>query len=106
MANIMSYAVNNPFIKQVMCTRIYETSAKLQKEENMLYATWTSGLPSNFSFFLGAKTGYEVEAGSCLASLIKGPDGKEYVTVTGKASYPGKENTFKDVKTLYDTYVK
>ena len=32
--------------------------------------------------------------------------GKEYIIVTGKASYPGSENTFKDVKTLYDTYIK
>jgi D-alanyl-D-alanine carboxypeptidase len=89
-----------------MCARTYETGAKLQKEENVLYATWYTGMPSNFSFYMGAKTGYEVEAGSCLASLIKGPDGKEYVIVTGKASYPGRENTFKDVKTLYDNYIK
>ena len=105
MATIMAYAVNNPFIKQVMCSRIYDTSATLEKSENRLYATWTSG--NNFSFFMGAKTGYETVAGSCMASLIKGTDGKEYVVVTGKANNPGgRENTFKDVKTLYDAYVK
>ena len=106
MAIIMAYAVNNPFIKQVMCSRTYETAAKLEKSENKLYATWYSSMPSDYSFFMGAKTGYEDAAGSCMASLIKAPDGKEYVIVTGKALYPGRENTFKDVKTLYDSYVK
>lgn len=106
MATIMAYAVNNPFIKQVMCARSYETQAKLQKTENVLYATWYTSMPADYGFFMGAKTGYEVPAGSCMASLIKGPDGKEYVVVTGKASYPGSENRFKDVKTLYDTYIK
>ena len=105
MATIMSYAVNNPFIKQVMCTRTYETSAKLQKSENVLYATWTDGLTSDFTFFMGAKTGYEDPAGSCMASLIKGPNGMEYVIITGKADYPGKENRLRDVKTLYNTYI-
>ena len=105
-ATIMAYAVNNPFIKQVMCSRSYEPAAKLQDDVTRLVATWNRNIPTDFGFFMGAKTGYETEAGSCMASLIKGNDGKEYVVVTGKASYPGSENTFKDVKTLYDTYVK
>lgn len=105
-ATIMAYAVNNPFIKQVMCSRSYEPTARLQDDVTKLYATWNRNIPDGFGFFMGAKTGYETEAGSCMASLIRGADGKEYVVVTGKATYPGSENTFKDVKTLYDTYIK
>ena len=103
MATIMAYAANNPFIKQVMCSRTYTTTASLDGGQHTLYATWSSG--NSYSFFMGAKTGYEEAAGSCMASLIKGPDGKEYVIVTGKASYPGAENRLKDVKTLYDNYI-
>ena len=112
MATIMSYAVNNPFIKQVMCAKSYNTHATLEKQENKLYATWNNTLVNmsgSYSFFMGAKTGYEDAAGSCMASLIKDKDGNEYVTVTGKASYSGsysgRQNTFIDVKKMFDNFI-
>lgn len=112
MATIMSYAVNNPLIKTVMRAKSYETHAKLEKQENKLYATWNNTLVNmsgSYSFFMGAKTGYEDAAGSCMASLIKDKNGNEYVTITGKAtysgSYSGRQNTFIDVKKMYDSFI-
>lgn len=112
MATIMSYAVNNPLIKTVTRAKSYETHAKLEKQENKLYATWNNTLVNmsgSYSFFMGAKTGYEDAAGSCMASLIKDKNGNEYVTITGKAtysgSYSGRQNTFIDVKKMYDSFI-
>ena len=115
MATIMSYALDIPLIRDVICSKYYETIAPVDKLDGTLYCTWSGPLKGNESkktVMLGAKTGYTDEAGSCLASLSKTPDGKEYVVVSAGAFYSestgkmGKEQSFADVKYLCDTYSK
>lgn len=113
-ANIMAYALQNPFLKKVMCTASYKSSSPVENADNMLRATWLKTLNSmegSYSFFEGAKTGYETEAGSCMVSLIKDGSGNEYVIVTAKAvweegeSETGSQQAFLDLKTIYNSYV-
>ena len=117
MANILSYAMNNPFIRRVLSTKTYTTSAPLGNERDGFYYTlnciWASryaGNESKKATIFAAKTGYTPEAGQCLASVLETTDGGEYVVVTvgARPSYTG-ENTkimpYKDAKYLADTYL-
>jgi D-alanyl-D-alanine carboxypeptidase (penicillin-binding protein 5/6) len=105
-ATIMAYALQNPFLKKVMCTASYKSISPVENDDNMLRATWIKTLnsvPGDYSFFEGAKTGYEDLAEHCMVSLIKDEAGKEYVVVTAKTSE--RNNIFLDLKTIYNSYV-
>ena len=116
-ANILSYAMNNPFVRKVLSTKNYTTKAPLGNERDGFYYTlnciWASryaGNESKKATMFAAKTGYTPEAGQCLASALLSADGGEYVIVTvgARPSYTG-ENTkpmpYKDAKYLADTYI-
>ena len=113
MATILSYAVQNPLIRSVLSTDSYTPLSPMRDNYVSLRATWDrtlSGLSQkDYSFFVGAKTGYEDFSGSCMASLLKDEQGNEYVAVTVNANATdvgGNVNAFRDAKTLFETYVK
>jgi D-alanyl-D-alanine carboxypeptidase (penicillin-binding protein 5/6) len=118
MATILSYAMNNPFLRQVLSAKTYTTKAPLGNERDGFYYSlnciWSarySGNESNNAKIFAAKTGYTPEAGQCLASVSKSTDGGEYVIVTvgARPAYTG-ENTrikpYEDAKYLADTFLK
>ena len=116
MANIISYAMNNPFLRAVLSTESYKTTAPLGNSTDgfyyNLYCIWASryvGNESEKGTMFAAKTGYTPEAGQCIASVVKTDDGTEYVVVTmGARSVDGdnsKPKPYKDAKYLLDTYI-
>lgn len=117
LATIMSYAMNNPFIRAVLSTKSFTTTAPLGNERdgfyykmNCIWASRYAGNESAAAELFAAKTGYTIEAGQCLSSVSRTADGKEYVVVTvgARPSYEG-ENTrtkpYQDVKYILDTYL-
>jgi D-alanyl-D-alanine carboxypeptidase (penicillin-binding protein 5/6) len=116
MANILSYAMNNPFLRAVLSAESFKTTAPLGNKTagfyyNM-YCIWASryaGNESQKAEMFAAKTGYTPEAGQCLASVSRTADGKEYVIVTiGARSQNGESSQtkpYKDAKYLLDTYL-
>ena len=117
MANVLSYAMNNPFLRAVLSTESYTTTAPLGNESSgfyyNLYCIWASRYSGNKSkngTIFAAKTGYTPEAGQCLASVSVTDDGKEYVIVTVGAKSvnndDAKPKPYKDAKYLLDTYIK
>lgn len=114
MANILSYAMNNPFIRRVLSAKTYESSTPIRSESgsNKLSCIWAGRLLGNEAekaTMFAAKTGYTPEANQCLASVSRTADGKEYVIVTvGAKSDDGsssKSLPYKDAKYLIDTYI-
>ena len=116
LATIMSYAMNNTFIRRVLSAKSYTTSAPLGNERDgfyyKMYCIWASRYAGNESekgALFAAKTGYTIEAGQCLSSVSSTADGGEYVIVTvGARSENGEESKskpYKDVKYLLDTYL-
>jgi len=116
MANILSYAMNNPFLRAVLSAESFKTTAPLGNANAgfyyNLYCIWATRYAGNESekgTMFAAKTGYTPEAGQCLASVSRTEDGKEYVVVTiGARSVNGedsKSKPYKDVKYLLDTYL-
>ena len=117
MATILSYAMNNPFLRQVLSAKTYTTKSRLGNERdgfyydlNCIWAGRYRGNESTKATMFAAKTGYTPEAGQCLASVLKTTSGNEYVIVTlgARPTYTG-ENTkpmpYKDAKYLADTYL-
>ena len=117
LATIMSYAMNNPFIREVLSTKTYTTTAPLGNPEtgfyykmNCIWASRYAGYESAAAEIFAAKTGYTPEAGQCLASVSRTNSGTNYVIVTvgARPSYTG-ENTkpmpYKDAKYILDTYL-
>ena len=113
-ATILSYAMNNPFLRAVLSTTEYDTPIPDEVGEDLvLYCIWKGRLYGNEasnSTLFAAKTGYTNEAGNCLASVSKAADGREYVIVTvGARSQNGESSKpmpFEDTKYLSENYIK
>ena len=111
-ATIMSYAMENPFLREVLTTKRYKTIASITVSDGTLYYKWTPSVSSTKATMIGAKSGYTPEAGRCLASVSKTADGREYVIVSAGAFYTdgmsldAKSQSYADVKYLCDTYIK
>ena len=114
LATIMSYAMSNPFLREVMSSASYTPTAPLKSGYTALNSTWKGSLSSTYkssaATLTAAKTGWTPEAGNCLASLSITEDGDEYIIVSTGAvtnnSISGKNQAFSDVKKLCDTYAK
>ena len=110
-ATIMSYALENPFLRKVLTSTSYKTVAPVDRADGTLYSSWnSSALKSDKATMIGTKSGYTPEAGRCLSSVSKTPDGREYVIVSAGAFFrediSGTDQTFADVKYLCDNYIK
>lgn len=112
-ATIMSYAMENPFLRKVISAKSYTTVAPVDRSDSTFYCNWQSGSAADSSknaTMFGAKSGYTEKAGRCLASISKTPDGKEYIVVSAGAfandQKLGAEQSFADVRYLCDNYIK
>ena len=113
-ATMLTYAMNNPFLRVVLSTTEYDTPIPDEVGEDLvLYCIWKGrlyGNEANNSTLFAAKTGYTNEAGNCLASVSRTSDGKEYVIVTvGARSQSGESSKpmpFEDAKYLSENYIK
>ena len=117
MANILSYAMQNPFLRAVLSAESYKTRAPMGNDRDgyyyTMYCIWAARYAGNESSngeMFAAKTGYTPEAGQCLASVTKTAVGDEYVIVTiGARSINGEDSKpkpYKDAKYMMDTYVQ
>ena len=114
-ATMLAYAMQNPFIKQVLSATSYESTSPIRSDSgsnrlSCLWASRVSGNESSRATMFAAKTGYTPEAAQCLASVSKTVDGREYaiVTVGAAALEEGASSRplpFKDAKFLLDTYI-
>ena len=118
LANMLSYAMNNPFLRQVLSSKSYNTTAPMRNDDpntevvevrHDLYSIWSPRYTNNEksvkATMFAAKTGYTDEAGQCLASVSKTSGGDEYVIVTVGAKVESRPKPFLDVKYLLDTYI-
>ena len=111
MASIMAYAMKNTFCANVLTSLKYKPSDNFRPNDGITFynAFLVHGVsegkisPDNAKFIAG-KTGYTEEAGSCLVSVAKGKDGKQYIVVTSHA--PTTQARLDDQLFLYNTYVK
>lgn len=107
MAMIMEYAMEIPLLRTILGTYQYTTTATEQHPEGLLLtSTMYSrmyGDEAGNSEVIAGKTGYTPEAGQCLASVAKTPDGREFVLVT--ASAVGKYAPIYDAIDIYKNYI-
>lgn len=88
-ALILEYCLQNDLCRQVISTYTYTTRPTPQNPEGLeLYSTMFSRMYGNEVpgiTILGGKTGFTDEAGNCLASYARTPEGHTYIAVTAGA---------------------
>lgn len=121
MTSIFAYALNIPLFKQVVTTETYVTYLEYYKdgvltEYRMTFQNTTiSPVKGRFAQnkvsmkfgdgrIIGGKTGYTDEAKHCLALLVDGGDGKEYILITAKA--PNAKTSASDCLYVCQNYIK
>lgn len=75
-AAFMRYAMEYPFLVDVMGTRSYTTS------NGYLTVTNTNKMMNTYAALLAGKTGYDNEAGWCLVNVAEASDGSRMIAVT------------------------
>jgi D-alanyl-D-alanine carboxypeptidase (penicillin-binding protein 5/6) len=108
-ATMLNYALQNPFMREVMQTEEYTISGTKYHGRRTLRSTLSKML-SGYSGtqvlrgaeILGGKTGTLDEAGKCLASFAESEDGELYILVTAKAS--GSRTAVSDAYYVYSNY--
>ena len=92
MASIISIAMQDDLLKDVMGTRIYHTDVKypdLEMPDGMEISNWFIRRIEDKEMngkVLGAKTGFVNQSGFCCASYYEANNGKHYICVTGNAN--------------------
>lgn len=92
MAVILSVAMQDPLLKDVLSTRIYHTEIKypdLDMPDGMEISNWFLRRIEDKEMngqVTGAKTGFVNQSGFCAASYYEADTGKHYVCVTGNAN--------------------
>lgn len=107
MAMIMEYAMETPLLSKILSTYQYTTTSTEQHPEGLLLtSTMFSrmyGDEAGNCEVIAGKTGYTPEAGQCLVSVAKTPDGRQFVLVT--ASAVGKYAPIYDAIDVYKNYI-
>lgn len=106
MAVILKAAMENPFCRQVLGERKYETALTPEHPEGQLLSNWflrriEDRFPGDLQI-VGAKTGYVVQSGSCAASCAQTDGGDLYICVTADADSSWK--AIYDHTALYQAY--
>lgn len=104
MAAIFAYALDIPLFRQIVTAETYVTYLDYYKDGELksyrmtFQNTTISPVKGRFAqnkmsltfgdggAIIGGKTGYTDEAKYCLALLVRGSDGKEYILITARAS--------------------
>ncbi len=100
MAKIVEEAIKNETFYEVYTTFSYKTSNGLHSWANtaILYA---GNADLNTSAIIGTKSGYTIEAQSCLASLVK-INGRETITITAKTNSEESSPAMRDTLGLIE----
>lgn len=110
MALILEYCLRNDLCREVISTYTYTSGATEQHPEGIemydtmfgkMYGTEVEGIT-----ILGGKTGFTDEAGHCLASYARTPDGHTYIAVTamGQTKWKPVFEAFKLYGIITGTY--
>ncbi|MBQ7094857.1 MAG: D-alanyl-D-alanine carboxypeptidase [Clostridia bacterium] len=106
MAVFLKAALDNPFCRMVLSTRVYQSSPTDEHPEGMVLSNWfirrIEDRDAGDITVLGGKTGYVVESKNCAASFGKNSAGKEFICVTGKGS--GSWQVLDDHAAIYKKY--
>lgn len=92
MATILSVAMQDDLLRDVMSKKIYRTDVAypdLDMPEGMELSNWFLRRIEDQEFageVIGAKTGFVNQSGFCSASYYEASDGKRYICVTGNAN--------------------
>ena len=105
-ALILQYALNDPYLREIMSSRTYHAQAtnEMNPDGITMYNTMFSRLgnlaETDVARIIAGKTGYTNEGLNCLASVgVVKETGKEYIVVAAKA--PGKNDAAADTANLY-----
>lgn len=100
---MFKYAIKNETLLKLMSTMTYKTNDNHNLTHTIQYYKTKYNL--NMDYLIGGKTGYEVLAGYCLASLATYND-IEYMLITTNATYnSNKPNHFLDAQTIYKHFM-
>lgn len=92
MATILSVAIQDELLLDVLSTRIYTTDVKypdLDMEDGLTISNWFIRRIEDKEMagkVVGAKTGFVNQSGFCCASYYEADNGKRYICVTGNAN--------------------
>lgn len=89
-AIIMMAALDNDFLKEVISTKVYNTSPTNVNPDGIILSNWflrrIEDKDLGGGTIVGAKTGYVDESGSCAVSAMISASGKEYICCTAKSN--------------------
>ncbi len=86
---IMMAALDNPICKEVITTKVYNSTSTNVNPEGITISNWFLRRIEDKDFggeIEGAKTGYVDESGSCAVSSMISESGTEYICCTAKSS--------------------
>jgi len=95
--NLLKYALQNKIFKEIFTTKSYTTTNNLKLKATI--DGYNKNLNYDLSYILGSKTGYETNAGYCLATLSNIHE-TEIITVTIKAPTENSYNLI-DTNNIY-----
>lgn len=106
MAVILKTAADNPFCREVLSARTYNTSPTEQHPEGLLISNLflrkIEDKDTHGEMICG-KTGYVTQSRSCAASLARDVNGREYICVT--AGSAGSSKCINDQVVIYQTWL-
>ena len=105
MAMILRAAIENPFCKDVLSTRVYTTSSTLEHPDGIEISNWFLRRIEDKACggtVMCAKTGYVNQSGNCAASYATDNNGNDFIVVTGNA--PGSWKCIYDHVEIYRSY--
>ncbi|CBK74490.1 D-alanyl-D-alanine carboxypeptidase [Butyrivibrio fibrisolvens 16/4] len=106
-AIIMMAALDNDICKEVISTKVYNSTATNVNPEGITISNWFLRRIEDKEFggeIEGAKTGYVDESGSCAVSAMISNSGTEYICCTAKSSSSWR--CINDHVDIYKTYAK
>lgn len=105
---IMMAALDNEFLKEVISTKVYNSSATNINPEGITISNWFLRRIEDKDLgdgeIEGAKTGYVDESGSCAVSSLISGSGAEYICCTAKSTSSWR--CIYDHVDIYKTYAK
>lgn len=106
-AIIMMAALDNEICKEVISTKVYNSTATNVNPEGITISNWFLRRIEDKEFggeIEGAKTGYVDESGSCAVSAMISSTGTEYICCTAKSTSSWR--CINDHVDIYKTYAK
>lgn len=100
-AKLLKYALKNEIFSEVFKTKMYSIQDKITFKSTLSYY---DGLLDTGKI-LGAKSGYTVDAGRCLASIANLND-VNYLLIVINSGNDSPDSAIKDTLTIYDYYSK